>query len=279
MSILDPEKLSSHVSGASEMPQGEDLEAVIARLDKKWRELKKLLQAQESSPLEEEPGLQVCLNDLNQAENPGQEDDELSKSWWDSLLLGNKAKFGVTSVETDAIIRRVEKLDEDAKMRERLARVEKHNHALTIYAIACTFLVLFMVFSTYFFQESYASSKNSLDQAVEPAIAATTVVPNPAAANPPAPPQALPQPIPGTPDSQETPTASSALQKPEIPQVEFVGSRTSNKYHYRSCKWTKYIPPKNERVFHSVAEAKEAGYISCPTCRPPLTDEPQTSAR
>jgi hypothetical protein len=274
MSILDPEKLSSHVSGASEMPQGENLEAVIARLDKKWRELKKLLQAQESSPLEEEPGPRVCLNDLNLPQNPGQEDDDPSKSIWDSLIPGNKAKFGVTSVETDAIIQRVEKLDEDAKMRERLARVEKHNHALTIYAVACTFLVLFMVFSTYFLQESYASSKNSLDQAVEPSIAATTVVPNPAA-----PPQALPQPIPGTPESQETPTASNALQKPEIPQVEFVGSRSSNKYHYRSCKWTKYIHPKNERVFHSVAEAKEAGYISCPTCRPPLTDEPQTSAR
>jgi methylphosphotriester-DNA--protein-cysteine methyltransferase len=58
-----------------------------------------------------------------------------------------------------------------------------------------------------------------------------------------------------------------------------VGSRNSNKYHYRTCKRAKYIRPKSERVFHSVAEAQKAGYISCPTCRPPLTDESQMSAR
>ena len=66
---------------------------------------------------------------------------------------------------------------------------------------------------------------------------------------------------------------------PEAPQVEFVGSITSNKYHYRSCKWAKYIIPRKELVFHSVAEARQEGYLPCPTCRPPRRDEVRTSAR
>ncbi len=67
-------------------------------------------------------------------------------------------------------------------------------------------------------------------------------------------------------------------QAPEAPQVEYVGSITSDKYHYRSCKWAKYIIPRKEVVFHSVAEAQKEGYISCPTCRPPLSDEIRTTA-
>ena len=71
----------------------------------------------------------------------------------------------------------------------------------------------------------------------------------------------------------------SSAQAPGAPDTEFVGSITSNKYHYRSCKWTKFIIPRKERVFHSVAEAQRAGYHSCPTCQPPLTDDIQTSTR
>jgi hypothetical protein len=274
-----PEKLSAHLSGASEMPQGDDLEAMIARLDEKWRELKKILRAQEPSLLEEMPDSQVCLDEPHPpAEDPDQEDDDTIKSWWNSLMFGDKAKFGVTSQETDAIIQRLEKLDEDAKIRERLAKIEKQNFSLTVYAIACTLLVLFMVVSSYFFQSSYAVSKNSLDQPGEPQVAAIIGVPSAAAATAEAP-QATPQPTLETPAPQQLPTVTSTPQEPVIPQVEYVGSRTSNKYHYRSCKWAKYIGPRNERVFHSVAEAQKAGYIRCPTCRPPLTDEPQTSAR
>ena len=278
MSALTPEELSALVPEASEMPPGDDLEAMIARLDEKWRELKKLLRAQEHSPLEEQPEIQVGLGELDPAETGEHEDDGTNKSWWNSLLFGDKTKFGVTALETDAIIQQVEKLDEDARVRERLARIEKQNLSLTVYAIVCTLLVLFMVFSSYFLQASYASSKNNLDQPAQLQMAAVTEVPNPAAATALAP-QTSVQPTSGAPDGQKVSTVMSTPQGPEIPPVEYVGSRTSNKYHYRSCKWTRYIGPKNERVFHSVAEAQMAGYIRCPTCRPPLADEPQTSAR
>jgi hypothetical protein len=262
------------------MPQGDDLEAMIARLDAKWRELKTILRDREHALLEESPDAQVGLDEPNlPAEDLEPEDDDTLKSWWNSLLGGDKAKFGVTSQETDAIIQRLGQLDEDAKIKERLAKVEKQNFSLTIYAIVCTLLVLFMVFSTYFFQSSYAVSKYSLEHAAQPQVAAIFGGPSPAAAATAGTLQALPQPTSQTSAPQQLPTVTSTPQEPVIPEVEYVGSRTSSKYHYRSCKWAKYIGPRNMRVFHSVAEAQKAGYTSCPTCCPPLTDEPHTSAQ
>jgi hypothetical protein len=228
---------------------------MIARLDEKWRELKKLLRAQENPHLEEMPETQIFLSDLDQVAYEEPEDADTGKSWWDSFLPRNKAKFGVTPLETDTIIKRMEK-DEDTKIRERLAKIEKQN----------------------LLQDSYASSRSGLEQPVEPQIAATTETPNPAVPTSLAP-QASTQPTPKKPDSQKIPTVMSTPQEKETPQVEYVGSITSNKYHYSSCKWAQYIVPIKLRVFHSVAEAQKAGYIRCPTCRPPLTDEPQTSAR
>jgi hypothetical protein len=278
MSTLIPGKFSVPSSGVPEMMEGDDLEAMIARLDVKWRELKKLLRVRENSPFEEMQESQTGLSNPIQAENPRQDEDDPSKLWWDSPLRGNEAQFRVMPAETEAIIQRMEKLDQDAKIQERLANKEKQNRALTIYAIVCTLLVLFMVFSTYFLQGRYASSQSGLEQLAEPQIAATPGVSNhttAASLAPPASPQASPEIV----DSQKIPAVMSAPQEKNTPQVEYVGSRNSNKYHYRSCKWTKDIPSKNERVFHSVAEARKAGYIPCPTCRPPLTEEPQTSAR
>ncbi len=260
------------------MSQGDDLEAMIARLDEKWRELKKLLRAQEHSPLEEMPDSQECLGEPNPTEDMEPEDEATKKSWWNSLLPSDKSKFGLTSLEANAILQRVEKLDEDAEIRERLAQIEKQNHSLTIYSIVCTLLILFMVFSTYFFQEGFGSNRNVQDHPAQPQVAAIIGVPKPAAATASAL-QDSPQSTPGMPSNQELPTVMGTPQGTGTTQVEYLGARNSNKYHYRSCKWAKYIGPRNERVFHSVAEAQKAGYVSCPTCRPPLTDEPQMSAR
>jgi hypothetical protein len=57
----------------------------------------------------------------------------------------------------------------------------------------------------------------------------------------------------------------------------YIGSVTSNKYHYPDCKWGKQILPEKVLNFHSVKEAQEKGYIQCRACRPPLkdTDESQ----
>lgn len=52
-------------------------------------------------------------------------------------------------------------------------------------------------------------------------------------------------------------------------EVEFVGSITSNKYHYPICKWARQINPSKLIKFKSVAEAQERHYIPCPVCKPP----------
>jgi cytochrome c len=73
-----------------------------------------------------------------------------------------------------------------------------------------------------------------------------------------------------------TPEAAT-LPSPPLPtatQVKYVGSKTSNKYHYPDCKWAKQIRPERLLGFRSAKEAREKDYIPCPTCKPPLTDNP-----
>lgn len=62
---------------------------------------------------------------------------------------------------------------------------------------------------------------------------------------------------------------SDATPAEVIPPVTYVGSITSNKYHYPHCKWTALIHPKKLRTFSSIKEAQELDYIPCPTCGPP----------
>lgn len=52
-------------------------------------------------------------------------------------------------------------------------------------------------------------------------------------------------------------------------EVEFVGSKTSNKYHYPTCKWVRTISPWKVIKFKSATEAQERNYIPCPVCKPP----------
>jgi hypothetical protein len=66
--------------------------------------------------------------------------------------------------------------------------------------------------------------------------------------------------------------------KEKVAPVKYVGSKTSNKYHYPYCKWVKLIKPERLLTFSSVREAKDSGnYVRCPTCRPPFTDETETA--
>jgi hypothetical protein len=52
-------------------------------------------------------------------------------------------------------------------------------------------------------------------------------------------------------------------------EVVYVGSKTSNKYHYPTCKWARKIRPERLIIFKSVKEAQERHYIPCPVCKPP----------
>jgi hypothetical protein len=64
--------------------------------------------------------------------------------------------------------------------------------------------------------------------------------------------------------------AEAAAPEPKAEaEVELVGSKTSNKYHYPTCKWAKEIVPWNAIKFKSAQEAQEHHYIPCPVCKPP----------
>jgi hypothetical protein len=64
--------------------------------------------------------------------------------------------------------------------------------------------------------------------------------------------------------------ATESGQAPDAAaEVVYVGSRTSNKYHYPTCKWAQKIRPERLIIFKSVKEAQEHHYIPCPVCKPP----------
>ena len=252
-------------------------------------------------------------NGRDQLESEMQE----NPSW--QAHFNKEMQFGVTALEANAIIKQVEKLDKEGNILNLLTRVEQQNRHLTIYgSVILTLVFVFMLFSTYLLKETHAllgkspikvASGISVPQPPEngahplkadnqPQSAAPAKAPNNAAAPPLAPKEpaqagagenvtltseshtpALQQQILKMPAGQAPSPVINTPRESAVPMVDYIGSITSNKYHYRDCKWAKTIIPRKVRVFHSVAEAHKAGYISCPTCKPPLTDDPDTSAQ
>ncbi len=57
--------------------------------------------------------------------------------------------------------------------------------------------------------------------------------------------------------------------------AEFWASKDSDKYHYSSCKWSQKISLSNLIKFSSPEKAREAGYVPCRVCNPPLPLRPE----
>ena len=82
-----------------------------------------------------------------------------------------------------------------------------------------------------------------------------------------------------TPGSEED-TVSSALAGQEEmardqgteAEAVYVGSKTSNKYHYPGCRWARQIRPEKLIKFKSAQDALEHHYTPCPVCKPPRAD-------
>lgn len=111
---------------------------------------------------------------------------------------------------------------------------------------------------------------SSGNEATAPAVAgsetAAPKAPSPGAAlpeNPEGPANRGPGPVSALPGD----TGSNAPSP--VPMVKFVGSKTSNKYHYPDCRWAKQIRPEKLVTFSSAEEARENGYVPCPECKPP----------
>jgi hypothetical protein len=70
---------------------------------------------------------------------------------------------------------------------------------------------------------------------------------------------------------QTEPSAPTESGQAPVTAAEgvYVGSKTSNKYHYPTCKWAQKIRPERLIIFKSVQEAQEHHYIPCPVCKPP----------
>jgi hypothetical protein len=84
----------------------------------------------------------------------------------------------------------------------------------------------------------------------------------------------------GVSPGSEDDTVSSALagreekvrKRETEAEAVYVGSKTSNKYHYPGCKWARQIRPEKLIKFKSAQEALEHHYIPCPVCKPPRAD-------
>lgn len=62
-------------------------------------------------------------------------------------------------------------------------------------------------------------------------------------------------------------------QRAQAQEAKFVGSKNSDKYHYKTCVWAKKISSSNLVTFKSVTEAKKAGYQACKVCKPQEKDK------
>ena len=51
--------------------------------------------------------------------------------------------------------------------------------------------------------------------------------------------------------------------------TQFVGSKSSTKYHYCDCRWAKRIKEENLICFDDAEDAQGQGYEPCGTCEPP----------
>jgi hypothetical protein len=315
MSNLTPEKLSANLPETSEKPQWQHLEAMFARLDEEWQELKEFLKVGVQPDPRELSASQVYLNRLRQAV---QEDSDTSETAASPFPPPERVRFEVTPLEAEAIIERVEKFGEETTILERVGRLERQCRRFTIRCslfciLMCALMVVFMVISTHNLRENLVLGGTSLVQIARgiilpqptvkkaPSMESTNRLRIPATGEPQTSPpdqkradpasakehslltgpsreptaSAPAQEISALPANQEYLSITNIFKEPAIPEVKYVGSITSNKYHYPDCKWAKTIIPKKLRGFLSVAEAKKAGYIRCPVCQPPLTDNPE----
>ncbi|HEX7784628.1 MAG TPA: Sec-independent protein translocase protein TatB [Methylomirabilota bacterium] len=88
-----------------------------------------------------------------------------------------------------------------------------------------------------------------------------------------------PTPVATPPEATPEPAAAAALSEavvsaddtPAVPVPEgeaYVAQRSGKLFHGRDCSWAKRIPEPERVYFKRVAEAREAGYATCPVCEP-----------
>jgi TatA/E family protein of Tat protein translocase len=94
-----------------------------------------------------------------------------------------------------------------------------------------------------------------------PTVPATTTEP---ADTPPAP---LAQ-AEALPDSVLDPHAPGEAVATEPPGEPYLAQRGSRIFHGRDCGWVRRIPEPERVYFKRVSEARDAGFLACPSCEP-----------
>jgi hypothetical protein len=213
------------------------------------------------------------------------EHDDIPEEYEDAALSKNplKLKTTISVAETDTILQKVQKINSDAEVLERVAKLERQYRKIAILgSMSVTLMVLMLGVFTFFMVHGNRGVFFQASQTGEPpkalSMEAATKVNPPQPAEPVAKTHDLQSANPFTRESElkqvETVAPIAEPQKTEtIAPVKYVGSITSNKYHYPDCKWAAQIRPDKLRTFSSAKEAREMGYIPCPTCGPPQSDQ------
>lgn len=238
----------------SKKPQPEDLILMLDWTDSVMLEMRKFLRDQQPAS----------------AGNQNPDDSQVSMP-----QEVNSAKelnpFAMIATKAEAANRELEKLGRDAEIIERLEKLEKQirRSALIGFLLIGLTTVILLVFALHLGQV-YLGDKISL-------------LPGAQGISPPKPqnqagsPGSAPKTSVASTDSQKSiPRQPEAASSPPSPGADaapqFMGSKTSNKYHYPDCRWVKRILPQKLITFPSVKEAREKGYLPCPGCKPPLAD-------
>jgi hypothetical protein len=187
-------------------------------------------------------------------------------------------RAAITASEAESFLHMVDKINRDAKIMERVERLERQNRKITILgSLVMICMVLVLTIFTVLMFESNLLSKGVGRQASQESEFLKKPPVQENAAN-----LDKSKPIEPVAKVTEPPTepmkvVSDAKPTKVMPPATYVGSITSNKYHYPQCKWAAEISPKKLRTFSSVKEARAEGYIPCPTCQPPKSDEEKLS--
>jgi len=259
---------------------------LMERLDRVDGKLEKLLTSQ---VLQKNRGLSETLNSPEKEfaenlshvpldNNDRQETDGSSTPAKDPL----PSRVAISAREMDSIIQKVEKINHDVEILERVEKLERQTRKITILgSIFMTLAVLtlgaiaFLVVQVNFFNKGVFSPTKEKVAATRPFFGEKTTDGEKV--------QSL-APIAKVNDLKSAEPVSRVgdpkVAKPASPEpdhkpekvtaaVDLVGSITSNKYHYPGCKWAAQIPPRKLIHFSSIEEGRERGYIPCPTCLPP----------
>jgi len=262
--------------------QSHELEGMLARLDEEWDELKDFLRTQVCSPKlpgeGDAPADQPHLHSADRAAAPPESPGNLP-------LPHNWVQFAITPREAHSLSEHLEKMGQESQWLERLAKVERqHRRLLALVAFGgVMMLVLLVAFAAVLIHHGVlgpVSLPRLMGAASAPPPVAATPAPAPAAALVAPTPAASPEPAKAAspPAERVAPPPGSTPPPAVAAPSQYVGSVTSNKYHYPHCKWARTIIPKKVRRFASAAQAREAGYVPCPACKPPLTDHLETPA-